>query len=61
MASGLIIKSRAELEVLEAQVVASAKRAIEKIRVLLAETDPLLAFAAMKFERTDSTQQWIDL
>jgi hypothetical protein len=41
MAAALIIHSKAELEALEVQVIASAKRTIERMRLLLDESDPL--------------------
>ena len=52
MSTGVIISSKAELEALEAQVMNSARRTVDKVRGLLTESDPLLAFAAMKFDQT---------
>lgn len=51
MSVGVILHRKAELEALESRVMESAKRAVERVRDLLANSDPLVAFASMKFDQ----------
>ena len=50
MGTGQLIHSTRELDDLENQVIAAAKRTVEALRKLLSESEPLHAFAQMKFE-----------
>jgi hypothetical protein len=46
----VLIRNKRQLDELESQVTAAAKRAVERVHKLLSEADPLYAFAALKFE-----------
>jgi hypothetical protein len=48
--TGQVIHSILELDELENQVIAAAKRTVESLRTLLSEAEPLHAFAQMKFQ-----------
>lgn len=50
MGTGQLIHSTSELDELENQVIAAAKRTVEALRKLLSEAEPLHAFSQMKFE-----------
>lgn len=50
MSTGQLIHSTLELDELENQVIAAAKRTVEALRKLLSEAEPLHAFSQMKFE-----------
>ena len=50
MATGRLIHSTRELDELESQVIAAAKRTVDALRDLLSGAEPLHAFAQMKFE-----------
>lgn len=50
MGSGRLIHSTRELDELENQVIAAAKRTVDALRNLLSEAEPLHAFSQMKFE-----------
>lgn len=50
MAKGQVIHSSRELDELENQVIASAKRTVDALRTLLSEAEPVQAFSQMKFE-----------
>lgn len=45
-----VIHSTRELDELENQVIAAAKRTVDALRTLLSEAEPLHAFSQMKFE-----------
>lgn len=50
MSTGQVIHSTRELDDLENQVIAAAKRSVDALRTLLSEAEPLHAFSQMKFE-----------
>ena len=50
MSTGQVIHSTRELDDLENQVIAAAKRTVDALRTLLSEAEPLYAFSQMKFE-----------
>jgi hypothetical protein len=47
---GQLIHTTRELEELENQVIAAAKRTVDGLRKLLSDAEPLHAFSQMKFE-----------
>lgn len=50
MSTGQVIQPTRELDELENQVIAAAKRTVDALRTLLSEAEPLHAFSQMKFE-----------
>lgn len=50
MGTGQVIHSTRELDELENQVIAAAKRTVDSLHTLLSEAEPLHAFSQMKFE-----------
>ena len=50
MGAGQLVHSTQELDQLENQVIAAAKRTVEALCTLLSEAEPLYAFAQMNFE-----------